>query len=519
MRGLSALDATFLYLESDHSPMAIGGIYLMDAAEMPANFSYAVWKGFVASRLQCSPVFRQRLVEVPWSLSHPVWINDPEFDLDAHLPRLALASPGGKDELMELAADLWSRTLNRERPLWDLTLVEGVDSYPGLSRGSWALITRAHHAAVDGGAATDMMTALLDHSPQIRKLETEDTWEPETFPSTVGLISRSWGNIGNKAIELAGFTGKVISGTTRLKSDKRIKELNPPPRLMSAPRSIFNGPVKSRRVYWGMDFDFQRIKALRPFVPGVTVNDVILAVCAGGLRDYLLNRNELPPKPLVAMAPISVRQDEASQTGGNQVTAMLVDLATDVEEPMLRLQRIHKNTQGSKVHAKAMPANQIAEFIPSETLAAAARVYTRTRLGAQHRPFFNVTITNVPGPPFPLYLAGARIRHSYGMAPIADGLGLLLVVFSYAGRISIGITSCQDMVPDPENLAACFEESLEDLERAAAGAGSPLTQKSEDDTISQTDEPDDPLAEFRKAERALDAAIQLLTEKTKNEKT
>ena len=519
MRVLSALDATFLYLESGHSPMAIGGIYLMDAADMPADFSFASWRQFVASRLQCSPVFRQRLVEVPWSLSHPAWINDPEFDLNAHLPRLALASPGGKIELMDLAADIWSRRLSRERPLWDLTLVEGLDTYPGLSAGSWALITRAHHAAVDGGAATDMMTALLSHSPEIPEPETDDHWEPEAFPSTIGLISRSWGNLGNKAIELAGFTGKVIAGTARLKSDKRIKKLNPPPRLMSAPRSIFNGPVNSRRVYWGMDFDFDRIKALRPFVPGVTVNDVILAVCAGGLRNYLLNKDELPAQPLVAMAPISVRQDKAIETAGNQVTAMLVDLATDVEEPMLRLQRIHQNTQGSKIHANAMPANQIAEFISSETLAAAARVYTRTRLGAQHKPFFNVTITNVPGPPFPLYLAGARISHSFGMAPIMDGLGLLLVIFSYAGRISVGITSCRDMVPDPEKLAACFEESLADLEQAAKEVDSEKLRNELAQEDQFSDESADPMAEFRKAERALDAAIELLNEKNKNEQT
>jgi WS/DGAT/MGAT family acyltransferase len=499
--------------------MAIGGIYLMDAADTPADFGYVSWHELVAGRLQCSPVFRQRLVEVPWSLSHPVWINDPEFDLDAHLPRLALASPGGKKELMELAAEIWSRTLNRERPLWDLTLVEGVNRYPGLSPGSWALITRAHHASVDGGAATEMMTALLDQSPRIRRVDTEDTWEPEAFPSTVGLISRSWGNIGNKAVELAGFAGKVISGTARLRSDKRIRKLNPPPRLMSAPRSIFNGPVNSRRVYWATDFDFQRVRALRPHVPGATVNDVILAVCAGGLRQYLLEKEQLPEKPLVAMAPISVRQEDAMQTGGNQVSAMLVDLATDVEEPLLRLRRIHLNTQGSKIHANALPANQITEFIPSETLAAAARVYTRTRLGAQHRPFFNVTITNVPGPPFPLYLAGARIRHSFGMAPIIDGLGLLLVVFSYAGRISIGITSCHDMVPDPERLAACFEESLEELEQAASETDAIPGEAEEDGTTSAADDSNDPLAEFHKAERALDAAIQSLTEKNRNEPT
>ena len=517
MRTLSALDATFLYLESNHSPMAIGGVYLIDAKDTPSDFNYESWHRVVADRLQCSPVFRQRLVEVPWGLSHPSWINDPDFDMDIHLPRLALASPGGKEQLMDLAADIWSRVLDRSRPLWELSLVEGVNNYPGLSPGSWALITRVHHAAVDGGAATDMMTALLDHTPEIRQVEEKDTWKPETLPSTLSMISKSWGNVGNKAADLAGFAGKVIVGTARLKSDKRIRKLNPPPRMLSAPRTIFNGPVNSRRMYWGMDFDFQRVRALRPFVDGATVNDVILAVCAGGLRKYLMEKEALPVKPLVAMAPISVRETNAQKTGGNEVSAMLVDLATDVADPLQRLQRIHDNTQSSKVHANALPANQLTEFIPSETLAAAARVYTRTRLGAQHRPFFNITITNVPGPPFPLYVAGARIKHCLGMAPIMDGLGLLLVIFSYAGRISIGITSCQDMVPDPKNLAACFEDSLAALEASAVGVEQTAEPEETPGATNSSEPEEDPMAEFRKAEKALDAAIKSLEKKNNNE--
>jgi len=510
MKMLSAMDATFLYLESEHSPMAIGGIYTINAADAPPGFGYASWHALVGGRLQCSKVFRQRLVEVPWGLSHPYWINDPAFDLDVHLPRLALPEPGGEDELMQLAADIWSRELDRERPLWELNFVEGLDTVPGLAPGSCALITRVHHASVDGGAATEMMTALLDLSPQLRQIEGEDEWKAEDLPSTLGLITRSWGNLGHKALDLAGFVGKAASGTIRVQGDKRIRRLNPPPRLMSAPPSVFNGPIASRRMYRGMDFDFNRVKALRSAVPGATVNDVILSLCAGGLRSYLSKNDLLPDKPLVAMAPISVREQRQKGEEGNQVSAMLVGLATDMENPLERLRCIHANTQSSKIHSSAIPANRITEFIPSETLAAAARVYTRTRLGGHHRPFFNVTITNVPGPPVPLYVAGAKISRIYGMAPILDGLGLLLVIFSYAGRISIGITSCQDMVPDPEKLAECFEQSLNDLEDAAGQ----LELQSADrenrvDTRAASDE-DDPLGEFHAAARALDAAIESL---------
>jgi diacylglycerol O-acyltransferase len=221
----------------------------------------------------------------------------------------------------------------------------------------------------------------------------------------------------------------------------------------------------------------------------------------------------LPDQPLVALAPISVRQEDQKGDEGNQVSAMLVDLATDLEHPMKRLRRIHENTRSSKVHASAIPANRITEFIPSETLAAAARVYTRTRLGGQHRPFFNLIITNVPGPPFPLYVAGARISQTYAMAPILDGLGLLLVIFSYAGRISVGITSCQDMVPDPEGLADCFAQSLAELEEAAAQIDSSALAEEKKAAEDAVADENDPLGEFHKAERALDAAIESLGDK------
>jgi diacylglycerol O-acyltransferase len=513
MKMLSGLDATFLYLESEHSPMSIGGIYLIDAADAPPGFGYSAWHKLVSQRLQCSKVFRQRLVEIPWGLSHPAWINDPNFNLDTHLPRLTLAEPGGERELTRLAADTWSGMLDRTRPLWELIFVEGVNSVDGLSPGSWALISRVHHASVDGGAATEMMTALLDGSPQIREVG-EDDWRPEEMPSALGMVSRTWGNMGRKAMDLAGFAGKVVSGTARLQSNKRLQKLNPPPRLMSAPRSVFNGPIDSPRMYDGVVFDFERIKALRSCVPGATVNDVILAVCAGGLRSYLMTNQQLPDQPLVAMAPISVRETGQKGEEGNQVSAMLVSLATDIADPFERLCKIQENTCSSKVHAGAIPANQITEFIPSETLAAAARVYTRTRLGGRLRPFFNLIITNVPGPPFPLYVAGARISRIYGMAPILDGLGLLLVIFSYNGKISIGITSCQQMVPDPERLAQCFERSLEDMEAAAGKIDHDelnATQIVAEDTPSHEN---DPLSEFHQAEQALDAAIEALQRKT-----
>ena len=188
---LSALDATFIYLESEHSPMAIGGVYVIDANDAPDDFSYQAWYSLVKSRLKLSPVFRHRLVEVPLNLSFPYWIRDPGFDLDSHLPHLALPEPGGMAELMQIAANTWGQVLDRDRPLWDIIFVTGLDSIPGISKGSFALITRVHHAAVDGKASTEMMTALLDITAEIRKVEGEDDWKPEKLPSPLNVIGRS----------------------------------------------------------------------------------------------------------------------------------------------------------------------------------------------------------------------------------------------------------------------------------------------------------------------------------------
>ncbi len=513
MQMLSALDATFIYLESEHSPMAIGGVYVIDAGDTPKNFSYESWYSLVKSRLKLSKVFRERLVEVPWDLSFPYWIRDPDFDLDSHLPRVSLPGPGGMEELMQMAADTWGQVLDREQPLWEITFVEGLDSVPGISKGSYALITKVHHAAVDGKASSEMMTALLDITPAIREVEGEDTWEPEELPSTLGVIGRSWSKAGHKALDLAGFVGKVAVGAVSLQGDKQLKKLEPPPRLLSAPPTIFNQPIASDRTYWGKNFEFERIRAIRKAVPGVTVNDVVLAICAGGLRSYLDGRGELPAKPLVAMAPISVRAEDDGKGVGNQVSAMLVSLATDIDDAVDRLIHIRASTQRSKVQASALPANKITEFLPSETLAAAARVYTRTRLGGLHRPFFNVTITNVPGPPVPLYAAGARIHSAFGMAPILDGLGLILVVVSYAGRISIGVTSCQQIVPDPDNMAECFARSLDELELAVSLADPAKLGVDYQNRQVELQDSKDPMKAFHDANRALDEAIESLEDK------
>ena len=279
--------------------------------------------------------------------------------------------------------------------------------------------------------------------------------------------------------------------------------------------------MSSSRTYWGVEFEFERIRSIRKHLPDSTINDIVLAVCAGGLRRYLSEKHALPEKPLVTMAPISVRKEGQKGEMGNQVSAMLVSLATDVEDPLQRLLMISQNTRGSKVYASAIPANRIAEFIPSETLAAATRLYTRTRLGARHRPFFNLTITNVPGPPVALYLAGAPLTEQFGMAPIIDGMGLIIVVLSYAGRISLGLTSCYKVIPDIEHFGQLLAGSLDELESAVeqmAESELESARQAVNREIKRTqpeqDEPElNPAERLRESIRALDDAMAQLENK------
>lgn len=464
MQPLTGLDAAFIYLETPHSPMHIGGVYLIDAADAPDDFGYERFKQHLAERLRLAPVFRQRLVEVPMHLSHPVWINDPEFDLDFHVPRWALPEPGGLQELTDLANQSFSRMLNRGRPLWEMAFVEGLDSIEGLAPGSFALISRIHHAAVDGMSGAEILGAIFDVDDQPRKLP-PDRWQPESEPSAASLLLHSYARLGSKVGQVGKVAGQLVAGLGRAYGLQRIRRLPPPSLPLSAPQSLFNAPVSPHRTFWAADLELERIKSVKNRF-GVTVNDVVLAVCASGLRHYLLERKALPEKPLVAMAPISVRSAAQRRSGGNQVSAMLVNLETTQADPVQRLLAINRHTTGSKIYSGAMPVHQISDLVSSELAALAARLYSRTAVGDGRRPFFNLVITNVPGPPVPLYVAGAKIRRSYGTAPILDGMGLLITAFSYAGRLTLSLTSCREILPDPQRLAALIEQALADLETA-----------------------------------------------------
>jgi diacylglycerol O-acyltransferase / wax synthase len=468
MQQLSGLDASFLYLETPNAPMHVGGVLLFEPKVPGGRFDLPAYRRVVASRLHVARTFRQRLVNVPLDLGRPYWIEDPDFDLDFHLHHMALPRPGGWKELTRLTAHVFAQPLDRRRPLWEMTFVEGLDHVFGLRAGAFAIITKVHHAGIDGGSGAEILGALLSLEPNARTAPPVKPWKPEHPPSDWELLTRAGGN-ALQPLRLANLLGRTGKSIVQAGALWGLKGAALPPVPFATPRTRLNVPITPHRVWGGTLLGLDRIKRIKTAVPGVTVNDVVLALCAGALRRYLKGTGDLPSKPLVAMAPISIRKEDERGAMGNQVSAMLVRLATSEADPIRRLQLIHDGAARSKGYHQAIGARTLTDythFIPFSVAGLAARLYTRMQVARMHSPPFNVVITNVPGPAFPLYLGDARLAANLGAGPIFDGMGLFLAIFSYAGQVAITATSCREIMPDVDAFVGLLEDSLEELEAA-----------------------------------------------------
>ena len=481
MQHLSGLDTMFLSLEIGHGSIHIGSVTVLDTSTSKDGFSFDRFRTLLSSRLHLARTFRQRLVHVPLDLGHPYWIEDPDFDLDNHLMHLALPAPGGEAELMDLAGDFFAEPLDHNRPLWEFAVVDGVDGIPGLPAGSAALLGKVHHAAIDGLSGIEFQSAFFDMAPRPRKVRSKVDWHPDPVPGSTDLLARAYmdalsaplkftGMLTNAAQQLAHRAGLMFGLGTRA-ADPAAK----PPALFQAPSVPFNAPLTGRRAIHGTCFELDRVKAIRTAVPGATVNDVLLAVCASALRGYLEMRDAVPDQSLVALAPISIRETEDTGKLGNRISAMLVRLATEVEDPLERLRLINAGTSASKRNQADGAARNLltdlTETLPFHLTSFAGQMYLMAHIARHGQPPFNLIITNVPGPPFPLYCAGARVVTQYGVGPMFDSLGMILVLLSYNGTVNITATACPDLVPDADRLPDLLQAGLAELEAATAVAG------------------------------------------------
>ncbi len=463
IKAISGMDATFLYIETPTSPMHIGSVAVIEG-----SLEFEKFKATIQSRIHMIPKLRQRLVYVPMSIDYPYWVDDPHFDIDMHIQHIALPKPGNWKTLRKVASQIFSEPLDQSRPLWSFTFVEGLDDIPQVPKGSVAVISKVHHVAIDGVGGAGLLSLIFDFTPEVKDIPEPRPFKPKPLPNELAMILKSTMSFVEKPLKFPKLISEALTASFKAGVLTRVKKIDLPAAPFSAPPTPLNGIISPKRKWNTAIISLERIKALKNIMQ-TTLNDVMLAICAGALRRYLLEKEKLPIKPLVAMVPISTRSKEEDKEEGNNISSMLVQLATNIEDPIKRLEAIHENTVRGKSYQGAIGAKTLAnmaEAIPFGVANQAARLYSRFQIAEMHRPVFNVTITNVPGPPIPLFLNGHKLLSIMGMAPIIDGMGLIITIFSYDGHVTISSTSDANSMPDIDRFSRYIRESVNELETA-----------------------------------------------------
>ncbi|MFK7907648.1 MAG: wax ester/triacylglycerol synthase family O-acyltransferase [Chitinophagales bacterium] len=461
IESISGMDAAFLYGETPNSHMHIGSVCIVEG-----SLSFETFRDLLKSRIHLIPRMRQRLVYVPMSIDYPYWVDDPNFNINLHLSHIAIPKPSDWKQLRTLASRIFSEPLDHSRPLWSFTFVEGLDDIAQLPKGSVAIITKMHHVAIDGVGGAGILSLLFNASPQKKPLKEPKPFRPKPLPNQLSLLLKSSLGFAEKPLKLPGIVSDALKASFKAGALSRVKYAQLPKASFTAPRTPLNGIVSPLRKWSTTMLSLKRIKTLKKIM-GVTLNDVMLGICSGALRRYLLEKGKLPNKSLVAMVPVSTRTAGDADGKGNQISQMLVQLATQVEDPIERLETIHENTVREKTYQKALGAktlSKMAEVVPFGIANQAARIYTRFNLSKLHNPIFNVTITNVPGPQFPLYINGHKLISVNGMAPVLDGMGLIITIFSYNGQVMVSSTSDENSMPDIDVFNRYIRESANELE-------------------------------------------------------
>jgi len=485
MKQLGILDAAFINLEQTNTPQHVGGLGIYDPSTAPGGF--VRFKDVIASferRLGKLPLFRTRLVEVPGGLDRPYWIKDANFDVEFHLRHIALPEPGDWRQLCIQVARLHSRPLDMSRPLWEAYIIEGLDNIPNLPAGSFAVYTKMHHSLVDGAGGQSFMTALHDLSPN-PQVDLEDEDAPrlvDTQPGMGELLSKASINSVKNAVQLLRGTATNSLQMGKYAIDIMRKTIPAPD--ISAPKTILNRAVGPHRVFDAAEFPLSGFKEIKN-AADVTLNDVALGVIGGALQRYLEAKGEAPAEgSLAAAIPLNMRTRRGITDDNNQVGSVFASLHTDISDPLGRLQAIKQGTEEAKLSGEASPmvdALKIAGVFSPLVTKAAAGVWARNQL-SQYLPVnVSTCISNVPGPNFPLYCAGAKMVDYYGLGVLTPAMGIFHLVYSYAGKLTLSVLADRDIMPDPEFYHDCLVASYDELYQAAAGApraaGKPASAK------------------------------------------
>ncbi|MFL5845093.1 MAG: WS/DGAT/MGAT family O-acyltransferase [Solirubrobacteraceae bacterium] len=479
MRQLSSLDAQFLALENRRQAGHVGGLAILDPSTTPSGtLALADIEALLTERLPQLPPLRWRLAEVPLGLDYPYWVDDVDFDLHFHVREIALAPPGTDEQLAEQVARIASRPLDRAHPLWELYLIHGLES------GHVAMLTKIHHALIDGMSGAEIMGLLLDLGPDAPNFDPGKPapWrgQAETVPGRGEMLARGLMGVPRYPLRAlrslpnaipnledtpfgtlpgAGLLGRLAGGAGRMAGREIPVRAG---RKHTAPKTFFNGRISAHRKFTFGRLSLADVKTVKN-AHGCTVNDVVMSICAGATRQMLLEHADLPETPLVAQVPVSVRTGEQIGTYGNRILMMSAPLFTDEADPVERLRQTHEAMGDMKRRHKALPAQLLQDanhFIPPAVFARAAQLTFRLSTSRMAAPTWNLVISNVPGPQIPLFCAGAELVANYPVSVITDGLGLNITVMSYRGNLDFGIVADREQMPDVRKMMGWLEDEL-----------------------------------------------------------
>ena len=481
MQQLSSQDAQFLYMETAQNLAHVTSISVFDPSTVPAGETvrFKAILAHVQQRLACNPLLTQRLLRMPLEIDYPYWVEDEFFDLEYHVTHGRLPEPGDWRQFCIHMARYHSRSLDMRRPPWEMYVVEGLDNVEGLPEGCYAIATKIHHAAGDGAALTRFFASLSDIDPEgtpaIPLQPAASGAGP--MPEFTVLARRALLNNIRSPLRLGNALLRSLPGVLGSARDavRPAKAAGTPRSRYPVPQTRFNDAVSPHKVFDARVVPLADLQRARELVPGATVNDVVLAVCGDALRRYLQLHDELPRQSLVAWVPINARArtGDTSDAAGNRIAAMTTPIFTDEADTVERLRRISQATRRSKEARAGIPARlltDLTQHVPAATQVVASRLVLQAGLAAR---LCNVFISNVPGPQIPLYMNGARLVQNFGLAPLADGMGLFIATPSYDGRISFNVVSSREILPDIDRLMVCFDDALADLGRATGARSRP----------------------------------------------
>jgi len=474
LKQLSGQDASFLYLDTDRASTGATMIYIYDQSTVPeGNLRFKQILKHIESRIDISPVFRQRLKRVPLALDYPYWVTDENFRVENHVSHVALPKPGDWRQFCILASRLTRPHFDMNRPLWEMYVVEGLDNVEWLPKGCFAILTRMHHAAVDGTAVAELTWGLHDLSPEGDSSNKVVTRQNVREPSNLEMATRAWWNNTTSPLRLARPVSHILPAVgnklLQLAGKRLSHDVEQHMSDAGMPKTRFNERVSPYRVFTSTRFQLDEFKSLRKPVPGCTINDLVVSVIGGGLRHYLEHHGELPADSMVAAMPVNTRVEGGTQTGAeNQITFMAAAIGSHIADPIERLRYVYEHTSSSKTALAGIGAKDLTDLnkhVPAALLAAAGKMISTVGFDSAGtgKRLFNVGISNVPGPTVPLYLKGAELKFWSVVAPLADGMGTVFAVTSYNGELFICPTACRDIVPDPEFLGECIERSYQEM--------------------------------------------------------